>query len=227
MKVTHFTGEGPERILCPGGLSLKNRGIYLVTGANGSGKTTLMRALVFGENDAQFDSELQEHAYFARRNALFAYVPQQIPAYDIRIFEYLGMASAAERNEEVYELAGSLAFDISLFPARLDSVSGGERMKCALIRAFLKHAPYIFLDEPTNHMDDNTVERLTALLAEKADSCTAVIITHDPRVRFESCSLIRLDDLKAAEEEAAGTVNTERPAASGRPLHKPRNQGRR
>ena len=217
MQIIHFTDRGYERILCPGGLSFKNKGIYLITGANGSGKTALMRSLVFGNNDVRFESDRQRAAYQENRNSLFAYVPQQIPAFDIPIYKYLGMESAAERNEAVYDLAGRLAFDISLFSSRLDAVSGGERMKCALIRAFLKQTPYIFLDEPTNHMDDGTAKRLTALLEEKACSCTVVIITHDPRVRFENCSRICVDNFCVRETENGGLPNTEQPAASGKP----------
>ncbi len=217
MKIIRFTDGGAGRLRCPGGLSLANRGIYLVTGANGSGKTTLMRSLVFGDNDAEFESAPQQSAYETNRNDLFAYVPQQVPAYDISVYEYLGMQSAADRDAEIYELAGRLALDISLLSARLDSVSGGERMKCALIRAFRKHTPYIFLDEPTNHMDDNTAERLTALLEEKARSCTVVIITHDPRVRFREYSRIRVSDFSVTEEEAGRERNTEMPASCGKP----------
>ena len=217
MQIIHFSGRGAERIRCPGGLSIRNKGIYLVTGANGSGKTTLLRSVVFGDNAAQFDSGPQQKAYYKNRNALFAYVPQQVPAYDISVYEYLGMQSAEERNAEIYDLAGRLAFDISLFSSRLDSVSGGERMKCALIRAFRKHAPYIFLDEPTNHMDDNTAERLTALVEEKARSCTVVIVTHDPRVRFEKYSRITVDDFTVKEAETDGQPNTEMPGRCGKP----------
>lgn len=217
MQIRRFTDGRAGRIRCPGGLSLGNRGIYLVTGANGSGKTTLMKSLVFGDNDTAFASALQQNAYETHRNDLFAYVPQQVPAYDISVYEYLGMQSAADRDAEIYELAGRLALDISLLPARLDSVSGGERMKCALIRAFRKHTPYLFLDEPTNHMDDNTAERLTALLEERARSCTVVIITHDPRVRFRDCSRIRVSDFTVTEEEADGERNTEKPASGGKP----------
>ena len=82
MQIIRFSGRESARIRCPGELSIKNKGIYLVTGANGSGKSTLMRSLVFGKNDARFDSGRQREAYDDHRSALFAYVPQQVPAYD-------------------------------------------------------------------------------------------------------------------------------------------------
>jgi thiol reductant ABC exporter CydC subunit len=57
-------------------------------------------------------------------------------------------------------------------------LSGGQRRRLALARVLLTGAPILVLDEPTEHLDDDTAAALTAdLLAATADR-GLVLITH-------------------------------------------------
>jgi ABC-type transport system involved in cytochrome bd biosynthesis fused ATPase/permease subunit len=59
-------------------------------------------------------------------------------------------------------------------------VSGGQRRRIALARALLTGAPVYVLDEPTEHLDEDTAERITEDLLAATDGRTVVLITHRP-----------------------------------------------
>ena len=68
---------------------------------------------------------------------------------------------------------------------KIERLSGGERMKCVIISAILKDTPYIFLDEPTNYVDNKTVDKIAQLLTEISKDRTIIIVTHDKRLSLE------------------------------------------
>jgi ATP-binding cassette subfamily C protein CydC len=57
-------------------------------------------------------------------------------------------------------------------------VSGGERRRIALARAFLAGSPVIVLDEPTAHLDPSNAEAVVADALAGADGRSVVLITH-------------------------------------------------
>ena len=57
-------------------------------------------------------------------------------------------------------------------------LSGGERLRLALARAFVKDAPVVVLDEPTSQLDAATEEAVLAALADLADGRTVLTVTH-------------------------------------------------
>ncbi|MET0337584.1 MAG: thiol reductant ABC exporter subunit CydD [Caulobacter sp.] len=61
-------------------------------------------------------------------------------------------------------------------------LSGGERRKLALARAFLKPSPILLLDEPTANLDDESAEALLPLILEAARGRSTLIATHDARL---------------------------------------------
>ena len=59
----------------------------------------------------------------------------------------------------------------------VDTLSGGERTRAALVRALLSDAPLLLLDEPTNHLDLLGVEFLCRELAARDGA--VLVVTHD------------------------------------------------
>ena len=57
-------------------------------------------------------------------------------------------------------------------------LSGGQRRRLALARVLLADTPVLVLDEPTEHLDDDTAAALTADLLAAASDRTVVLITH-------------------------------------------------
>jgi thiol reductant ABC exporter CydC subunit len=57
-------------------------------------------------------------------------------------------------------------------------LSGGQRRRLALARVLLTEAPILVLDEPTEHLDEETAEALTADLLAATAGRSLVLITH-------------------------------------------------
>ncbi|MDQ0483059.1 ABC-F family ATP-binding cassette domain-containing protein [Guptibacillus hwajinpoensis] len=66
---------------------------------------------------------------------------------------------------------------LNQFDARVDELSGGQQKRVALAKAFINPADLLILDEPTNHIDNSTVEWLEQYLANY--SGTLLLVTHD------------------------------------------------
>ena len=63
------------------------------------------------------------------------------------------------------------------FEAKVNELSGGQQKRVALAKAFINPADLLILDEPTNHIDNATVEWLEQYLASY--SGTLLLVTHD------------------------------------------------
>ena len=56
-------------------------------------------------------------------------------------------------------------------------LSGGEKQKISLIRALLKPSSVIILDEPSNHLDIQSIDALKRIIYHTEK--TVIMITHD------------------------------------------------
>ena len=57
-------------------------------------------------------------------------------------------------------------------------LSGGEKQKISIIRALLKESEVLILDEPSNHLDQNSVNILKKYISQTPK--TVILISHDP-----------------------------------------------
>ena len=57
-------------------------------------------------------------------------------------------------------------------------LSGGERRRIAMARAFLRNSPILICDEPTSDLDSINEEKIINTLYEYSKTSTVLIITH-------------------------------------------------
>jgi ATP-binding cassette, subfamily F, member 3 len=81
---------------------------------------------------------------------------------------------ARPRAEAALEAVG---IPQAYFDRPIETLSGGERTRVALVRALLSPAPLLLLDEPTNHLDLVGVEFLCRELAARDGAL--LVVTHD------------------------------------------------
>jgi putative ABC transport system ATP-binding protein len=84
---------------------------------------------------------------------------------------------------EAFRFAKSLAPRLALAPSLLDApvvqLSTGERQRMALIRTLALDSPALLLDEPTGALDQESTDRVEAVLRERlAAGVTIVMVTH-------------------------------------------------
>jgi ATP-binding cassette subfamily C protein CydC len=163
-----------------------------IVGASGSGKTTLLHllmryydpdqgsVLLAGQNIKQLDAD--------QLMTCFGVLSQRSQLFAASIKENLLIAkpnASATELAAVIQAAGLEKF-IGYLPEGLDTwvgeggvkVSGGEARRIALARLYLKNAPLLILDEPTEGLDSDTEADIFTALAIFAKDKTVVMVTH-------------------------------------------------
>ncbi|WP_243075568.1 ABC-F family ATP-binding cassette domain-containing protein [Microbacterium sp. SS28] len=180
--VQSWTVQGPERVA--------------LIGPNGSGKTTLLERLVgpvvhnSGDPaESTWDSALTDRGApilrsCARATALtdrIGYLPQRMDGLDEAASALENIAAGAPEIP-----TGELRNRLARFLIRGDAamrpvatLSGGERFRVALARLLLADPPpqLLVLDEPTNNLDLDTVDRLVEALS--AYRGAVLVVSHD------------------------------------------------
>ncbi|GAA2724985.1 thiol reductant ABC exporter subunit CydD [Cellulomonas aerilata] len=192
-----------------------------LVGPSGAGKTSVARVVLglaapdAGEVlvDGVPLSLLEPDAWRAR----VAYVPERpwlspgTVAENVR----LGRPDASDADvAEALRRAGATAF-VSELPRGWDTplgedgalLSGGERLRVALARAFVKDAALVVLDEPTSQLDAQTERAVRAAVDRLAVGRTLLTITHRPE-HGDPSRQVRLVDGRVVEEPAASVVVT-------------------
>lgn len=110
---------------------------------------------------------------------------------------YFFSAEARRGNEDVYARASELLSEFGLggmedeTPAAL---SGGERKRVAIARAFLMRPKLIIADEPTSDLDDENSEIILDYMDKAAKSGVAVLMsTHDKNAASRCGELWRME----------------------------------
>ena len=148
-----------------------------VVGPNGSGKTTLLRLLI-GELEpdtgtVKLGTRLTPVYFDQRRESL----DEEITLWDTLAD---GPGDQVMVHGEPKHVVGYLKewlFDGRDARRPVRSLSGGERARLLLARAFAKPCNLIILDEPTNDLDLETLDLLQEVLADFDG--TAILVSHD------------------------------------------------
>lgn len=142
-------------------------------GINGTGKSTLLR-ITAGIEDADSGKII------LTGGVRIGYLPQA-PAYDPektvleQAVSYLTREIAAEGEYKCKSMLNQLG--ITDFEKKMSTLSGGERKRVAMAGIFTNECDILILDEPTNHIDSDTVEWLENYL--KKFRGAIFMVTHD------------------------------------------------
>jgi len=179
-----------------------------LVGGSGAGKTTIagvfVRFLELDGGRATLDGrDLSDYASDDVRG-LVALADQDAHLFSTTIRENVRFArpgssddqiAAALRRAGVWSWVSSLPSGLDTYVGETgDQVSGGQRRRIALARAFLSGAPLLILDEPTAHLDRATAEAILEDLLSGADDTGLLVITHDPLMLDRFDEVLRLEN---------------------------------
>jgi simple sugar transport system ATP-binding protein len=184
-------------------------------GENGAGKTTLLRIAAGrlapdeGTRRAEGVTVSMVEQHFALAGALTALDNVMLGAEPVRAFGRLDRAAARARAEQsAREIGAEVHWD-----ARVESLGVGDRQRLEIVRALVRDARVVILDEPTAALTPGESRRLYATLRRLADSGRAVVVvTHrldEVRENADQVSVLRRGRLvssRALEARDAATL---------------------
>jgi ATPase subunit of ABC transporter with duplicated ATPase domains len=161
-----------------------------IIGPNGIGKTTLMRTMVK-------DLEPDEGRIIVSENAKLGYYPQdheQEFAAEMTAYEWMEQWSRPEHDEQfIRGILGRLLFSRDDIGKNVSILSGGEKGRMLFGKLMLLKPNILFMDEPTNHMDMESIESLN--MALETYEGTLIFVSHDRE--FVSSLATRIIELSA------------------------------
>ena len=157
-------------------LTVNSRDRFGVIGNNGKGKSTLLNVLsgglgpVTGELRAHADMKL---GYFGQTN-----IQRLNPKLTIE--QEIEQTNPALTRTQVRNICGTMMFGGDLALKKVSVLSGGEKSRTLLGKILAHPSNLLFLDEPNNHLD---MESIDALIESLQDFPGALlIVTHNERI---------------------------------------------
>ena len=183
---------GAETILDNYSLKLQPGKITGIHGASGSGKSTLLKLLMrfWDVQDGSVSVDGTDVRKIPTRHLreMESYVTQETHLFHDSIANNIEVAKPGASREEIMEAAkkASIHDFIMTLPKGYDTevgelgdtLSGGEKQRIGIARAFLHDCPLILLDEPTSNLDSLNEGIILRSLKESARKKTVVLVSH-------------------------------------------------
>ena len=183
---------GNERILHDYSAVIQKDSITGIHGASGSGKSTLLKLLMrFWEvqkGAIRISGEDIKTVPTGALRAMESCVTQESQLFKGTIADNIKIGKLDASEEEVIAAAqkASIHDFITTLPDGYntpvgelgDTLSGGEKQRIGLARAFLHDAPLLLLDEPTSNLDALNERIILKSLKESGAGKTVVLVSH-------------------------------------------------
>ena len=183
---------GEEVILDKYSLKLQPGKITGIHGASGSGKSTLLKLLMrfwdVQDGSVSVDGTDVRKIPTKHLRDMESYVTQETHLFHDSIANNIAIAKPGASREEIMEAAkkASIHDFIMTLPKEYDTevgelgdtLSGGEKQRIGIARAFLHECPLILLDEPTSNLDSLNEGIILKSLKESARKKTVVLVSH-------------------------------------------------
>ncbi|MCH9627271.1 MAG: putative ABC transporter ATP-binding protein YbiT [Chlamydiales bacterium] len=191
-------------------LSIHEGEAIALIGANGSGKTTLLELLVGSILPDSGQVSRSPHlsiGYLPQEVSVGSCSVKEylqtgpLTELEARMAACLEQADRLEEWEQLHEqyaqLGGyrrlpvekvlkGLKLDLSLLEMSMESLSSGQKVRCALGKALLENPQLLLLDEPTNHLDSEMLNWLEVFLQQREGA--TLIVSHDRKFLNHACN---------------------------------------
>ena len=181
-----------ETILDDYSLKLEPGKITGIHGASGSGKSTLLKLLMrfwdVNQGSVSVDGEDVRKIPTRHLRDMESYVTQETHLFHDSIANNFAVGSPGASRETIIEAAkkASIHDFIMKLPKGYDTevgelgdtLSGGEKQRIGIARAFLHDSPLILMDEPTSNLDSLNEGIILKSLREASEKKTVVLVSH-------------------------------------------------
>ena len=181
-----------EQILKDYSISIPKGSRIGIHGKSGSGKSTLLKLLMrFYDVDSGVIRMGDRKLSGINTNELRdmeSYVTQETCLFHDSIANNIAIAKPGASREEIVEAAkkASLHEFIESLPNGYDTLvgelgdtlSGGEKQRIGVARAFLHDAPLLLLDEPTSNLDSLNESIILRSLKKMGKDKTVILVSH-------------------------------------------------
>jgi ATP-binding cassette subfamily C protein CydC len=198
-----------------------------VIGPTGSGKSSLLNALLrfweFEEGTITLGGVPIRQLSGEQARGLCTVIAQQTHLFNTSITENLRIAKPDATEAEMRAALGDAGIleEVEAMPQGLatmvgefgTALSGGQARRIAIARAFLKGAPILLLDEPTEGLDAAAERNVLAALARLMRGRTTLLITHRPQALRGIDRILELNAgaLRSHSSEEATSLSSSAP----------------
>lgn len=153
-----------------------------IVGKNGCGKTTLLKLLMGTQ-------KVDKGEIFLSSSAKLGYLSQDIDHLDLekKMIDYLQIKSRQDRIR-IQTLLIKMGFSEDMLSQSLGSLSLGELTRLRMIELIIYACDLLILDEPLNHLDLNSREKLEEVLADY--NGTLLLVSHDRYMMEKICDKV-------------------------------------
>ena len=188
----NYQSNEDNKVLKDINMSIKGGKMTALVGHSGSGKSTLLNLIprIYDPTSGQIliDEQLIKDINLSSLRKEISIVDQNTTLFDDTVFNNIKYAKPEAAKEEIYkaaEMSMSLDF-INNLDKKFETIigengvklSGGEKQRLSIARAFLKNSKIILLDEATSSLDSETEEKIQKALVELTSNKTTVVIAH-------------------------------------------------
>ena len=203
-----------NRVLKDININITGNKMTALVGHSGSGKSTLLNLIpriydpISGK--VEVDGQNIKEVKLSSLRKEISIVDQNTTLFDDTVLNNIKYAKPDASNDEIYKAADmAMCTDFinkleNKFETKIGEngikLSGGEKQRLSIARAFLKNSKIILLDEATSSLDSETEEKIQKALEKLISNKTTIVIAHRLSTILNSNIIYVLDKGKVIDQ---------------------------
>ena len=203
-----------NRVLKDININIAGNKMTALVGHSGSGKSTLLSLIpriydpISGK--VEVDGQNIKEVKLSSLRKEISIVDQNTTLFDDTVLNNIKYAKPDASNDEIFKAADmAMCTDFinkleNKFETKIGEngikLSGGEKQRLSIARAFLKNSKIILLDEATSSLDSETEEKIQKALEKLISNKTTIVIAHRLSTILNSNIIYVLDKGKVIDQ---------------------------